>query len=329
MILLVSILTLVDVDEEEDVSTLSAVMGSSSGEENFCLRWNDFQDNVTGAFRDIRSQEDFFDVTLACPDGDREDLLRPLRAHKLILSACSPLLRRMLRGLASLPGAASAAAAPLLYLRGVRRRDLEYVLDFMYHGEVNVAQSDLKSFLAVAEELQVRGLTESKDKDEASPVIKRRPSSGGGSGGGGVRSAPSASAPAASSAAAPPYRPGPASKKRRPNHRQDEDQLQEMVKEEQGVDGGGGGGVDDDDDDIHFASVEEGVEGEQDGEAEEGLEQEDYDDNYDDEYGGGEGDYAEEEDEGDMADDDHAHAAAAAVRAGGQEDARKGKMLFA
>ena len=46
---------------------------------------------------------------------------------------------------------------PLLYLKGVKYSDLESVLNFMYHGEVNVAQDDLNSFLAVAEELKVKG----------------------------------------------------------------------------------------------------------------------------------------------------------------------------
>ena len=34
------------------------------------------------------------------------------------------------------------------------------ILEFMYNGEVNVAQEDLNSFLAVAEDLKVKGLTQ-------------------------------------------------------------------------------------------------------------------------------------------------------------------------
>merc|ERR1711934_871600 len=49
----------------------------------------------------------------------------------------------------------------VLYLKGVTYRDMESVLNFMYHGEVNVAQDDLNSFLAVAEELRVKGPTQS------------------------------------------------------------------------------------------------------------------------------------------------------------------------
>ena len=36
------------------------------------------------------------------------------------------------------------------------------VLNFMYHGEVNVAQEELNSFLSIAEDLQVKGLTQNK-----------------------------------------------------------------------------------------------------------------------------------------------------------------------
>ena len=38
-----------------------------------------------------------------------------------------------------------------------RFKSFKYVLEFMYHGEVNVSQDDLNAFLAVAEELQVKG----------------------------------------------------------------------------------------------------------------------------------------------------------------------------
>merc|ERR1719222_1126542 len=72
-------------------------------------------------------------------------------------------------------------AHPLLYLRGVKFQDLQSVLNFMYHGEVNVAQEELNSFLAVAEELRVKGLTQnqSSKKQESSfpaPSPKLAPS---------------------------------------------------------------------------------------------------------------------------------------------------------
>ena len=46
--------------------------------------------------------------------------------------------------------------------------DLESFLDFMYYGEVNIAQENLNSFLSVAEELQVKGLTQSSSNSSNS-----------------------------------------------------------------------------------------------------------------------------------------------------------------
>ena len=60
------------------------------GSEKFCLRWNDFQSNISNALEDLRSDKDFFDVTLACEDEQ-------IQAHKVILSACSPFFRNVLR----------------------------------------------------------------------------------------------------------------------------------------------------------------------------------------------------------------------------------------
>jgi len=117
--------------------------------EKFCLRWNDFEANISSAFRELREDKDFFDVTLACDDDQ-------IQAHKVILSACSPFFRTVLRR--------NRHEHPLLYLKGVKYVDLVAVLNFMYHGEVNVAQEELNSFLAVAEDLKVKGLTQNNQE---------------------------------------------------------------------------------------------------------------------------------------------------------------------
>ena len=57
----------------------------------------------SGAFRELREDKDFFDVTLACDDEQ-------LQAHKVILSACSPFFRTVLRR--------NRHEHPLLYLKG-------------------------------------------------------------------------------------------------------------------------------------------------------------------------------------------------------------------
>jgi len=35
------------------------------GADQFCLRWNEFQSKVSNAFKELREEKEFFDVTLA------------------------------------------------------------------------------------------------------------------------------------------------------------------------------------------------------------------------------------------------------------------------
>jgi len=128
-------------------------MGTSGGDqEEFCLRWNDFEENISSAFRHLRNDPDFCDVRLAV-----KDRARPLRAHKVILASCSPYFNNLLKDMNSESGNPNAPF--YVMMRGVTSTQLSLILDFMYYGEANVAQEDLDPFLALAEELQVRGLT--------------------------------------------------------------------------------------------------------------------------------------------------------------------------
>jgi len=132
--------------------------------EQFCLRWNDFHANITAAFSEIKEDEDFLDVTLVC-DGDM------VRAHKLVLSACSPLFRVMLKK--------NSHPQPMIFLRGIRFPDMVAILNFMYHGEVNVNQEDLQMFLAAAEELRIKGLSQASNEGNLQTVPKKKLSMGG------------------------------------------------------------------------------------------------------------------------------------------------------
>merc|ERR1712202_54678 len=96
--------------------------------EKFCLKWNQFQENVSHSFRELRDNNDFFDVTLACEDDQQ------IEAHKVVLSACSPFFRNILKK--------NNHPHPLLYLKGIEYSDLLPVLDFIYQGETSVAQED-------------------------------------------------------------------------------------------------------------------------------------------------------------------------------------------
>ena len=113
-------------------------------DEKLYLQWNDFQQNLTSAFRNLRDDKDFIDVTLACEDGQQ------VEAHKVVLISSSPFFRSLLQR--------NKHTHPLIYMRGVKSEDLVAMMDFLYHGEVKVFQENLESFLAIAEDLQLRGL---------------------------------------------------------------------------------------------------------------------------------------------------------------------------
>ena len=111
--------------------------------EKLCLQWNDFQENVKTAFGNLREDRHFIDVTLACEDGQQ------LEAHKIILAASSPCFEKFLQR--------NKHSHPLIYLRGFQSQHLLAILDF---GETNIDQKNLDSFLLIAGELKLKGLTD-------------------------------------------------------------------------------------------------------------------------------------------------------------------------
>ena len=118
--------------------------------EKLYLQWNDFKDNLTSVFTNLREGHDFADVTLACEDGQQ------VEAHKVILAASSPFFQKLL--------GRNKHSYPLVYMRGVKIDDLIAIVDFLYRGEANIFQENLDSFLAFAEDLQLRGLMGKPDE---------------------------------------------------------------------------------------------------------------------------------------------------------------------
>ena len=113
--------------------------------EKLCLKWNDFQKNITSLFRDLRSDIEFSDVTLVC-DEDQQ-----VEVHKIILKSCSPFFSKVLTK--------NKHSHPWIYMRGTKAKTLGSIVDFIYYGEANIYQEDLNDFLVLAEELQLKGLS--------------------------------------------------------------------------------------------------------------------------------------------------------------------------
>ena len=96
--------------------------------EKFNLARNEFESYASYTFKELRNDDNFIDVTLACEDG------KQIKAHKAILSTSSNVFRNILVN--------NPHQHPLLYLKGIHSGDLE------------VAQEDLEQFMQTANELK-------------------------------------------------------------------------------------------------------------------------------------------------------------------------------
>ena len=59
--------------------------------EKFNLSWNEFDNCASNTFKDLLGEVDFANVTLVSDD------LQHIKAHKVILSACSTILKKILQ----------------------------------------------------------------------------------------------------------------------------------------------------------------------------------------------------------------------------------------
>ena len=116
--------------------------------EKLCLKWNEFQENLNSSFGGFRNDQDFADVTLVCEDGAQ------IETHKVVLASSSPFFMEMLKK--------RKHPHPMIYMKGVKGEYLLAMVDFLYFGEANVNQENLDVFLSLAEELRLKGLTESR-----------------------------------------------------------------------------------------------------------------------------------------------------------------------
>nr|CAD7427297.1 unnamed protein product [Timema monikensis] len=145
------------------VRRCSVVRGTMADAQHFCLRWNNYQSSITSAFENLRDDEDFVDVTLAC-DG------RSLKAHQATVSTCGKMLAGLLMFMHPVFRQSTPCKHPVIVLQDVSFADLHALVEFIYHGEVNVHQRNLSSFLKTAEVLRVSGLTQqAEDKEEVRP----------------------------------------------------------------------------------------------------------------------------------------------------------------
>ncbi|XP_025197599.1 longitudinals lacking protein, isoforms N/O/W/X/Y-like isoform X9 [Melanaphis sacchari] len=128
--------------------------------QHFCLRWNNHQSTLISVFDTLLESGTLVDCTLAA-EGQY------LKAHKVVLSACSPYLELLL--------SQHYEKHPIVILKDVKFQELKSMMDYMYRGEVNISQDQLSTFLKAAESLQIKGLTDgggNEDNTASSAPVK-------------------------------------------------------------------------------------------------------------------------------------------------------------
>lgn len=116
-------------------------------QEHYSLRWNNHQNHILRAFDALLQTKSLVDVTLVCAETS-------IRAHKVVLSACSPFFQNVF--------AENPCKHPVIVLKDFPGWVVQAVVDFMYRGEISVPQKRLETLIQVGESLQIRGLVEQR-----------------------------------------------------------------------------------------------------------------------------------------------------------------------
>jgi len=108
-----------------------------------------FTSSLTSSLWSLVRSSLLCDCTLVCSDGQ-------VSAHRVILAASSSFFRAVF--------SSNQHSSTLIYLKGVRKEQVEAVLDFIYKGGTKLSQKDLPSFLQLAEDLMIDGLVRHCEK---------------------------------------------------------------------------------------------------------------------------------------------------------------------
>merc|ERR1712142_1359684 len=128
---------------------------------NINFYWNDFSSTASRAFIDLLQDLNFSDVTLVCDDSQQ------LSAHKVVLSAFSDFFKTILQR--------NPHQHPLIYLKDSKFDHIQAILRFMYSGQTEIGQYELKQFVQTAEDLKIDGLVQlgSSESKKFSEEVER------------------------------------------------------------------------------------------------------------------------------------------------------------
>ena len=99
--------------------------------EQFNLSWHTYLNHLKEMMQTLMETKKSTDVTLVCDDKVK------FKAHKFVLSACSPVFQSIIDDLPENENS-------FIYLRGVRSQEMNSILQFMYLGQATLTcKSDI------------------------------------------------------------------------------------------------------------------------------------------------------------------------------------------
>lgn len=108
------------------------------------FKWQSFPSHMVGSLDTCYEKQQFVDLSLVCKDSTI------LKCHKMVLANSSSFFRRLLL--------ANDHPHPMIVLHDIEADDLKTIVNFMYCGEIQVVQSEVRRLLKLAEILEVTGL---------------------------------------------------------------------------------------------------------------------------------------------------------------------------
>ena len=125
--------------------------------EKYTLTWQSHPDYLTEIMQEMITSENFTDVTIVTDDK------KTIKAHRNILSACSPVFKNILQ-------MDITNSHPVIYLRGIQYSEIESILQFVYLGEAKFYEDRMNELLLVSKNLEIRELSKNVEIDPAASI---------------------------------------------------------------------------------------------------------------------------------------------------------------
>ena len=122
-------------------------------QEKYILKRHSYSDHLRNMMKEMMISGQFADVTLVTDDKQQ------IKAHRNILSACSPVFKSIFQ-------LDSSNANPVVYLRGIQHSEIESIMQFIYFGEARFYEERMSEFLMVSKNLQIKDLSTGVEMNE-------------------------------------------------------------------------------------------------------------------------------------------------------------------